>query len=212
MEILFLWAIICFVWRIGLYIVQRFDHPAWKISLKEYRFFLYVSGINAMILFWGMPMGWTLVVMAVFAGCLILGCITDCKACEVYQFIWWVAGAMSMLLLCKYLGEENVSQLPRLVVLLFYCILQECFFCKFYGRADCHAFVICALAAFGMGMDLLDCLVHMLLAFVGLAVVQLFRGNVNRKGNLKHPVAFLPYITIFFWLKLCCFCLEKVVY
>jgi len=141
--------------------------------------------------------------LSVLAGCLIFACMTDYKACEVYQFVWWVGGACGILFMWGNIG--NIWEL------VWFCLLQEVFFCRFYGRADCHAFVVCALIQFGMGMGVREWLIHMLLAFGGLALIQLVRRNINGTGNLKEPVAFLPYITVSFWLNCYCFCWEKMI-
>lgn len=206
------WGIICAVWGIGIFTIRRFDSPNWSVKKQEYRIWGYVSAINAELLCGMKQTEWNMVFLSVLAGCLIFACITDCKACEVYQFTWWVVGSASLFFLCKRISEEGKWSIIFLLMLLFYSILQEKFFSRFYGRADCHAFVVCAVGLFGLGMNLQDCFVQMLFAFTGLAVVQMFRRNINRKGNLKKAVAFLPYITVSFWIKCGCFCLEKVVY
>ena len=139
--------------------------------------------------------------LSVLAGCLIFACITDGKMYEVYRFVWWIGGVLGVLCLPGNGGDMGG--------LILYCLLQELFFCRFYGRADCHAFVVCALIQFGKGMGIREYLIHMLFAFSGLAVIQLLRKNVNKKGNLKEPVAFLPYITVSFWLIFVAFIAKK---
>lgn len=211
-ELLFSWVLICAVWGWSVCFILRFDQPDWVLEKEEYRIWGYVSVINAELLCGMKQTGWNILFWSILAGCLILACITDYKSCEVYQFTWWIAGFATLLLMWKDLREGNRLSFSLTILLLVYVLLQEYFFCKFYGKADSHAFVVCAGALFGLGMNFRDCLLHMLLAFGGLAVVQLFRGNINRRGNLKKPVAFLPYITISFWIKCGCFCLEKMVY
>lgn len=205
-------GIILVVWNAGVYVIRKFDKPVWRTQQKESWLLMGCSGINAFVIAL-IPCrnGMIELLMAVFGGCLLLACITDYKTCEVYQFTWWIAGTAGLIILVQYL-MLNEAEKPDLLMLLVYCLLQEFFFCKFYGRADCHAFAVCAMVAYGIGMDLMDCLIHMLLAFSGLALVQLFCRNINRKGNLKRPVAFLPYITIAFWINLCCFSLKKMIY
>lgn len=198
MKVLFLWMVICTVWGLFLWMVKRFDTPDWIIQRKEYVWWIGVSVANAALIEKIQESTGEAVELSVVAGCLIFACITDCKVCEVYRFVWWIAGGCGVFCL-----QQNKENIPELV---FFCLLQEIFFCWFYGRADCHAFVICAMVQFGMGMGLREYLIHMLLAFGGLAVIQLFRNNINGKGNLKQPVAFLPYITVSFWLNCYCFC------
>ena len=71
-----------------------------------------------------------------------------------------------------------------------------------YGRADCYAFCVCAMAETACGMGFAEYLFHMLIAFGILAMVQFARRNIDTKGNLKHPVPFIPYIAAAFVLVL----------
>ena len=50
--------------------------------------------------------------------------------------------------------------------------------------------------------ELLDYFVFMLFTYILLGIIQLFKKNVNKKGNLKIPVAFTPYIVATFLLFL----------
>lgn len=147
--------------------------------------------------------------LSVIAGCLLFACLTDCKTCEVFEFTWWIAGTVGVIMLLQqYFLDFQKSQygafgvLQKLVPFFIYIVLQEFFFCKFYGRADCHAFVVCAMVECALGMGALEYLIHMLIAFGCLAIVQMLRHNINHCGNLKQPVAFLPYITFSFWVLL----------
>jgi len=124
--------------------------------------------------------------------CLLIACAMDIFTCEVYNFIWWIAGtAAVLLLLCS--GAK-----VRLIDLGIFCLIQMAVFSKMYGKADCYAFCVCAAAEAALGWGFSEFLFHMTLAFGILAVVQAFRRNINRKGNLKRPVPFLPYITLSF--------------
>lgn len=183
--------------------VKNFDVPEWGIQRNEFGWWLVVSLANAVLIgnLWESTL--MAVELSVLAGCLIFACITDYKIYEVYGFVWWIGGACGILAM-----RGGTGNIPELV---FFCFLQEIFFCRFYGRADCHAFGICAMVQCGMGMGLREYLFHMLFAFCGLAVIQFLGRNINRKGNLKQPVAFLPYITVSFWLNCYCFCWEKMI-
>lgn len=134
--------------------------------------------------------------LSLLAGCLMISCITDLLTFQVYNFVWWFGGigAGCMMLCTKEYGN--------ITALFFFCLLQQLFFSRMYGRADCHAFCVCAAAECALGMGAVGYLVHMLLAYILLAAVQGVRRNIGRKGNLKVPVAFLPYITLSFWLHL----------
>lgn len=203
-----------------VYLVQYLDAPAWKINLKVKIFIPACSVFNGVAIAQIVKIRCMLdreaVLLAVFAGCLLFACLTDVKTCYVYQFAWWVAGAAECVLLWSRLEndfknctfETDFSNLwgaelrmaDRMIPLLIFIMLQELFFCRFYGRADCHAFAVCSVVLCALGMGIMEYLTHMLLAFAGLAVVQAFRSNVNHKGHLKQPVAFLPYIALSFWV------------
>lgn len=135
----------------------------------------------------------------VLAASLLFACATDCKSCEVYNFTWWIGGAAALLLLAG--NRDNISAM-NLIQLLFFIALQLLFFSKMYGRADCYAFSVCAVAETAVGMLLAEYLFHMLIAFAFLAIVQGVRCNIARNGNLKRPVPFLPYIMLAFWTLL----------
>lgn len=154
---------------------------------------------------------WRVTLYGILGGCLLMACITDCQSCIVYHFVWWVAGVVGLILLTTALHTEGIQQghfrksFPiifdgKLHSLLLFALLQEKLFSRMYGKADCHAFVVCALVQCASGGDLRQYLQHMLLAFGLLAAVQAGRGNIGRNGNLKTPVPFLPYITIAFWV------------
>ena len=131
----------------------------------------------------------------------LFACVTDHRTCEVYNVTWWVSGAAALLLLCLN-GLNGRMPATVLTELAFFCMLQLFAFSGMYGRADCYAFCVCALAETACGLGLLEYLYHMLLSFCLLAVVQLLRRNINAKGNLKCPVAFIPYISVAFALVL----------
>lgn len=140
-------------------------------------------------------MGATLL-WSVVAGCLVAACIMDLESREVYDYVWWVcAGACTGLLVLCGVQQENAME-----ILLFF-LLQEIFFSKMYGRADCHAFSVCAFAQGILGKGMREFLIHMLTAFSILAVIQLMKGNIGSDGNLKRAVPFLPYIAAAFWIN-----------
>ena len=209
---IFYWGVIFSVAIGCMEMVKHLDERKWEWSFAEYRTLFWSSGVNGFLL-------WQIVrndsvsdsgagLLSLVAGCLLFACMTDWKSCEVFAFTWWIGGtAGGFLLLQKYvtgywIGEPRTPVIQQLIPLLLYILMQEIFFERFYGRADCHAFVICALIETVLGMGMLEFLLHMLMAFGLLAVVQMPQGNINSKGNLKRPVAFLPYITISFWVLL----------
>lgn len=135
----------------------------------------------------------------VIAVCLLFACATDCKTCLVYNVTWWMSGAAALGLLLLY---RPLPALAQWVELLAFIALQLLLFARLYGRADCYAFCVCAMAETAVGLAFLDYLVHMTLAFLLLTLVQGLRRNIGRRGNLKEPVPFLPYITLAFWALL----------
>ena len=140
--------------------------------------------------------------LSIFGGCMLMACITDVESCVVYDYVWWISGCAG-LFLAALAGNEKTGSL------ILFGLLQEMFFCKMYGRADCHAFWSGSVMLSAFGMDMKGYLVHMLMAFGLLAVVQVFRHNVGRDGKLKRPIPFLPYITISFWMLMLLYVLHK---
>lgn len=152
-----------------------------------------------------------LICLALFGGCLLFACITDAKKCVVFQFTWWMAGIiLGMWMVNQSVQYERMDHIINLRMqiawklweLLVYILLQEFFFARMYGRADCHGFALCAVAEYLCGINMWGYVYHMAIALGILGVVQIHRRNVNRKGNLKQSVPFLPYITVAFWVLL----------
>lgn len=133
------------------------------------------------------------------AGSLLGACIMDIKEQMVYRFLWLIGGVGALVLVTCRMQEAGV-ECSELIDLGIFIAIQQVWFARFYGRADCHAFSVCATAMVALEMDMLDYMMHMILAFVGLAVVQIIRCNVARNGRLKKPVPLIPYITVAFWL------------
>lgn len=129
------------------------------------------------------------------AVCFLAACVEDCRTCEVHNLLWWISGAAAGLLLLK----SGISQ-SLLWELAAFCLFQIILFARMYGKADCYAFCVCAAAEASAGFGLQGYLIHMAIAFGILTVIQMLRRNINRKGNLKRAVPFLPYITVSFGL------------
>jgi hypothetical protein len=133
--------------------------------------------------------------LGVFAGCLLAAGIMDWWERMVYRYVWWIGGAAAA-------GMFLVFH-PSMKALLpfgIFVALQYGIFGRFYGRADCHAFCVCALMMTVLRFRFQDYVMHMAIVFAGLTMLQLFRGNVCRNGRLKEPVALVPYIAVGFWL------------
>lgn len=197
----------------GMYLVRCCDEVITDGGKKEKIITFLWSGAGAVVITGMVKMrsmtDSEALLLSVFAGCLLFACLTDVKACYVYQFIWWVAAAAAGMLLWKSYETDfrnsrgyELWMTERVIPLLFFILLQELFFCRFYGRADCHAFAVCAIVVCAFDMGMTEYLLHMILSFASLAVVQALRGNVKYNGRLKRPVAFLPYIAFSFWVLL----------
>ena len=138
------------------------------------------------------------ILMSILAGSLLMACVTDCQNCLVYHFVWWVGGIGGMgglVVSVEVLWGAGAS-------LLVFGLFLVKMFSRMYGRADCHAFLVCAFAECAMGLRMKEYLLHMLLALLLLIVVQAMQKNIRNDGNLIEAVPFLPYITVSFWLVL----------
>jgi hypothetical protein len=133
--------------------------------------------------------------LGVFAGCLLAAGIMDWWEQMVYRYVWWTGGVAAAGMFLVF--HPSIKALLPLGV---FAVLQYGIFGRFYGRADCHAFCVCALMMTALRFRFLDYVMHMAVVFAGLTVTQLFRGNVCGNGRLKKPVALVPYIAAGFWL------------
>lgn len=115
--------------------------------------------------------------------------ITDRQTCMVYDFLQLPAAAAGAVL-CMLLPLPVSGG----AALICFAMLQYFIFMRLYGRGDGMAFQVCSLFIIGAGGGLETLLLHMATAFSLLGIVQLLRGNINRKGNLNTSVPFLPYI------------------
>lgn len=195
--------VIAAVIRLGIGVIAKWDTPLrWKS--EHVRWILVATLVEGLIIWqvFGEGNFFRMLLLGIFAGCLLLACITDAMLCQVYRFVWWMAIAVGGLLLLTDGGQSSIPD--NLVLagggLLLFGVLQYGVFGRTYGRADCHAFVSCALVETAMGAGMEVYLIHMILAYVLLAVVQIKRKNVSKWGELCRPVPFLPYINVSFWL------------
>lgn len=115
--------------------------------------------------------------------------VTDRQTCMIYDFLQLPAAAAGavMALRCSLPPECGAG-------LIAFALLQYLVFMRLYGKGDGMAFQICSLYIVSGGGGFEALLLHMAMAFGLLGMVQFFRGNLNKRGNLKVPVPFLPYI------------------
>ena len=131
----------------------------------------------------------------IFSWYLLRAAAQDLRCRMVRRYLWWVAGGAGWIL---FLMKRGVD-LRGFAVLAGCWVLQYLLFARFYGRADSHAFFCCAILLTAYGGGITEHLWHALLTFCFLGIVQILRKNVNDKGNLKVPVAFVPYVVSGFY-------------
>lgn len=185
----------------GLCIIRKWDEPL-PLNSREYLGILTAALLTRKLI----PIitgetGEGSLLLSVVGGCLLLASVTDLTLCQIYNFTWWPALSAAAILLWQSLQMSEMRE-PKetLLSLLTFLILQFAFFCRMYGKADSYAFCVCAIVEASRGMKAAGFLAHMLLSYTLLLLAQAVRGNLNKRGNLKKPVPFLPYITISFWL------------
>lgn len=140
--------------------------------------------------------------LGVISGCLCFACVTDLQICKVYHFAWWPAGLAGVALWIEGTREPGTGLWISLLSLGLFTLAQQVLFQRLYGRADCHAFCICAMAEAALGMGMREYLIHGTLAFLILSLHQGIRKNIGKRGRLKVPVPFLPYITMAYQIVL----------
>ena len=131
-------------------------------------------------------------------GILLITMQSDWDTCLVYRFWWWMFGLVAVgMMICSWQPGDCPTCVQMKEWGLF-CVLQYLLFARMYGRADCHGFACFSFLLLRKGGRMEQMLVLMLLSICFLGLVQLVKRNVNRKGNLKRPVPFLPYMTFAF--------------
>ena len=176
----------------ALCLIAPGDHKwQYRLSRRESRYWLMAAILQGMLIVHGysvMEQG----LICILLGLLWFACITDHVGCYVYQVTWWLAWPAGMLLL--WIGAAMTWE--RWLSLGIFVLLQEIWFARMYGRADCHAFVACALLETALGMDMQGYTLHMAVTFILLAVVQGAKHNIDRRGRLIVPKPLLPYIAV----------------
>ncbi len=132
----------------------------------------------------------------VLAAYLLVASIQDAQSREVYDFLHMMTLPTGLIFV---VAEPSFDKLISLAV---FAAVQLGIFMRMYGAGDGLTFLVCAVFESRFGEGLLTYLLHMATAFVLLGFVQGFRHNINRHGNLREPVPFIPYITASVWLFL----------
>ncbi len=137
--------------------------------------------------------------LTLFCSSMVAACVMDLREQMVYRFVWLIAGAAAGLLIVIR-SMKTGFEIGMFLALVLFVGLQQLLFPFFYGRADCHAFCVCAALMWSMGLGFKDWVMHMLITFLGLLAVQLLHRNIEYNGKLKKPVPLIPYITVAFLL------------
>ena len=152
------------------------------------------------------------ILCSLLAGGLLAAACMDAVHSYVYNYVWWWCLPWTGILLglpvseaymedgvCRITDRFSIQQAAAMAL---FVLLQQILFAQMYGRADCHAFSVCALAGCAWQGNLLWFLIHMLSALTLLAAVQFCRRNVTPDGKLRVPKPFIPYIVVTFWVQI----------
>lgn len=150
----------------------------------------FVLGLHSCDFVWIIRIAYALLAVY-FVVCSVMDAMLK-MVCDFFHGIGLIGG-------CVYLAYIQPRKEALEVIILFVGI-QWFVFRKMYGPADMTAYVICSMYLAAEDYSLLNCLLHMLVTFGILGPVQLWKRNISAKGNLKNPVALLPYIAGAFFL------------
>lgn len=181
---------------IYLYLIIRYN-PGYNLNFrKELHVVIWLFSllcgcvITFLLVRWGIVGQFSCGTLAAY---LLSASITDIRTCEVYDFlplITTIIGVGTLLLTAKW---------EWLIPFALFFVIQLTIFMRMYGRADGYAFLVCALYESRFGQGILTYLLHMGASVLLLSIVQGIKGNIDQKGNLTHPVPFLPYISVTVW-------------
>jgi hypothetical protein len=194
MEILLIGAI----WAISsllIWLILRFDCKEVKIDRRLWLLPLIGAAITVGIMTLQKISSSFAVFYSILAAYLITAAIIDREIQMVHDFLHVLAIVPGIVLLLMKPGS-----IYALVALILFVILQLVLFRRMYGTADCLVFSACALYLTAQGHGMLTYLLHMAATFGLLGIVQAYRHNINAKGNLKKPVALVPYIAVTIWI------------
>lgn len=129
------------------------------------------------------------------AAYLLAATIQDIQCCEVYDMLHILALPSGIIWL---IGVEQ----EKIFSLLLFALLQFGIFMRMYGAGDGYTFLVCAVYECRFSAGILTYLLHMAAVFLLLAIVQCWKRNIARSGNLRRAVPLIPYITATVWLFL----------
>jgi len=168
------------------------DDSGKKVQFQKKKFIVITGYLFCSALFekgTGIAVG---VAASVFWGSIAAAAYSDWQIKYAYDFMNWIAvlAAIITLLLAKQSNTRDI-----IIVAVFF-LLQVTVCRLFYGAADC---IVCSavaiyLTAFGRRIDVV--LLFLLTALILAFIVQLLKGNVNKKGNLKEVIPLIPYMVV----------------
>lgn len=120
---------------------------------------------------------------------LLVASVMDCRLQMISDFLHGIG-----ILSAGTLAFCNATEPEAGRAVILFCMIQYFVFRFMYGPADVAVFMVCALFLATEGRGIEAYLFHMTVTFLLLGGVQLIRGNLSRWGNLKEPVALVPYI------------------
>ena len=165
-----------------------FSRKEWCLLLAGSLVMAGIWGEMALKQSMSVKMAW-LLIHIYFLSCSMV----DSMTCHVYD-IFQIPGITA----AGYLVLKQQSNVLIGISILIFTILQSGIFMRLYGDADGMALMVAAMAEGALGYDINVYLLHMIMAYLLLAVVQIYKRNVGGRGRLKRPVPFLPYITVSF--------------
>lgn len=131
----------------------------------------------------------------IFMLCLAAASAEDLFTHKVADLLWWICAPTCLLLLLSNSVAHGLWDFVECLLVIF---IQEHIMCRFYGRADSHAFSCCALFFAACGSGLEAHIIHMSMSLILLTLVQSFRKNISKGIKLKVSVPFIPYISVSF--------------
>lgn len=119
---------------------------------------------------------------------------------SVYRFWHYMAGGIGIVFLCS----KDVS-IETIIILVVYIMIQLIICRAFIGVADGFVFIVSALY-FGVCMEgelIVYIILHIILAFLLLLLMHIDEMDWKR-GKIKEPKPFIPYITVTAMILLFC--------
>ncbi len=185
-----IWSVSLAVFFIEIWLANRLDGDEEAVRLEKKPFYLFATILLPVTLSDKGIDGFAAVGAAFFWGSLAAAAYSDWQIKKAYDFFFWVALAADLVIL---IGRETFYWACAQDLVIF-SLLQILLFRKMYGAADCIGFTVCAAFFSAFGKGLFHYIFLMGCTFFLVFLVQAYKHNVNRKGNLKRPIALLPYI------------------